>query len=199
MEKLAIDQKALAETLRTIVHQYGIDRVEKTLFEIRKLADGSPRRSNPSSARSNPCGKQNVTQKRNVQNSASVFVSKLEVSTEVKHLLSKLAKRYEKKKFLPTIGELRNFFEIHRIDAPTKFSRVTAIPYVFRYLSNLEIHEIQSMLRTNSFSGPTQLGPIAEAIRRSSKHRMNVAPEIDEVDNSVWENQGVEAGKLSKP
>ena len=55
------------------------------------------------------------------------------------------------------------------------------------------------MLRTNSFSGPIQLGPIAEAIRRSSKHRMNVAPEIDEVDNSVWEDQGAEAGSISKP
>lgn len=180
MEKLETDQEALTETLRTIVHRYGISRVEKALLEIHKSADGYSRRSNSSLPRSEPCGKLKAEKKRN---RAFTFVSKLEVSREIGCQLDELARRYDGRDFLPTIGELRNFFQIYKIDAPKSFSRDSAIPRVFKFLSQLDLHEIQSIIRTNSFSGPARLGPIADAIRGASKHRKSLPPNEEEENN----------------
>ena len=192
-------EKELNNTLREIVLQYGIERVDQALLEIRKPIDGRPHRSSSSVTCSKSRSKPDTDQRRKAKITATRFVLKLEVSSEARCLLEELATKYENKEFLPTVGEIRNFCEIHGIDVPNSFSRVAAVPRVFKYLSQLDLQEIQSMLRSNSFSGPTRLGPIAEAIRRTSKQRTNNLPRLDSTNNSAWEKKRAKAEKRSKP
>ena len=103
---------------------------------------------------------------------APLYISKLVLSTEIHQLLTQLADMFEDKKFLPTIGEVRNFCIVHGIDEPSTSSRVAAIPRVFGFLATLSANDIQVMLQSKMFFGPSRLAPIADAIRRNAKHRM---------------------------
>ena len=199
VEDLAMKKKELNKTLREIVLQYGIERVDQALLEIRKTADGRPHRSSSSVACSKSRSKPDSDKHRKAKITATGFVLKLEVSSEARCLLEELATKYENKEFLPTVGEIRNFCEIHGIDVPNSLSRVAAVPRVFKYLSQLDFQEIQSMLQSNSFSGPARLGPIAEAIRRTSKQRTNNFPRFDSTNNSAWEKKRTKGEKRSKP
>lgn len=198
-EGLVMEERVLTETLRTIVLQHGIERVEQELLKIRNSSDSREHRIDHSVAHSKSRRKLDTNQRRKVKITASAFVSKLEVSTEARSLLEELATRYENKEFLPTVGEIRNFCTIHGIDVSTSISRVAAVPRIFKYLSRLDSQEIQSMLRTNSYSGPTQLGPIAEAIRRTSKQRAKDVPSFDSTEKSASEKREMKADKFSKP
>ena len=117
-----MEEKELNNTLREIVLQYGIERVDQALLEIRKPADGRPHRSSSSVTCSKSRSKPDTDQRRKAKITATGFVLKLEVSSEVKCLLEELATKYENKEFLPTVGEIRNFYEIHGIDVPNSFS-----------------------------------------------------------------------------
>ena len=166
-------KKDLTEIMRNIVLQHGIENVEQVLLEIRNPTERLSSRSGPSVACSKPRRKFTSDQRRKKKLTAARFVLKLENSLETKRLLEELANKYDNKEFLPTIGEIRNFCAIHGISIPTSFSRSVMVPRIFKHLSQLESEKIQFMLRTESFSGPTQLAPIAEAIRQSSNFRLN--------------------------
>ena len=102
---------------------------------------------------------------------APAYVSKLEIPDDIKHPLEELARKFDNKVFLPTFGDTKNFCNLYGIDVPLSPSRVSAIPRIFRYLSQLTPNEVQSILQSNTFSGPSRLAPIADAIRRSSEQR----------------------------
>lgn len=162
-------EKGLDDSLNEIVHQYGIAKVDKALREIRNATQRQANQRRPSvSNLKKHCGP--LAEKRpRKKATATGFVSNLEESSEVGKLLNELAIRFDKKEFLPNFGEIRNFCEIHGIDAPVSKSREASIPRVFKHLSQVDIQKLQFMIQAKSFSGPTRLGPIAEAIRRSSK------------------------------
>ncbi len=171
--------------MRDIVLQHGIEKVEKALLEIRNPTERLSRYSGPSVACSKPSRKFAPDKRRKKKLTAARFVSKLETSLETKHLLEEFANKYDNKEFLPTIGEIRNFCAIHGINIPTSFSRSVMVPRIFKHLSQLESEKIQFMLRTESFSGPTQLAPIAEAIRQSSNFRLNSSLGIQRPEKSA--------------
>ena len=182
----------LNETLRGIVLKYGIERVDRALNQFRKS-------SLDSADRPRPVHKQNRSQTKEPPTGARVYVSKLEVSAEQKLLLEQLAVKFEKKAFLPTVGDIRNFCAIYGIDLPRSSSRVSAIPTIFRHLSRLAPEEARSILQANSFSGPSQLAPIADAIRRSSEDRTNSELEIRRLAGSSTGTPDVKEGAPSKP
>ena len=157
----------LKDTLRLIVRQYGFEQVDQSLREIR-LADRQLKNSTQSSvlpdneAMTKP-------QKKRAKVNAPEYVAKMELSSKKKPIAAELANRFENKTFLPTFGDIRNFCQIYGIDEPASKSRASAIPRVFKFIATMETDEIQRILDDGMFSGPSQLGPIADAIRRNGR------------------------------
>ena len=80
-----------------------------------------------------------------------------------------LAERFEAKSFLPRCADIRNFCRIHGIDERASKSRAAAIPRLFKYLATMDPKNLQRLLDESAFSGPSQLGPLAEAIREHGR------------------------------
>ena len=166
-----MEDEKLQGALRTMVRQYGLKRVQGALREI----GGSILAHKKDELRStHVVHKANGTLAPRPRTTAPAYVSKLEVPKEMQVPLMELAQRFEEKTFLPTFGDIRNFCLIYGIGLPASPSRISAIPRIFTHLSERPPEEVHSMLQTNSFSGPSRLAPIAEAIRRRSRRERRV-------------------------
>ncbi len=167
-------QAELKDTLRTMVMEYGFEQVNKSLMEVqtstyriqRPIADtgGSDRDT------VNKAGKR----KRKV--TASQHVAKMELSLAKEKLVIELAERFESKTFLPTFGDISNFCQTYAIDEPASKSRANAIPRVFKFIASMEADDIRRIIDDGLFSGPSRLGPIADAIRRNGRAATAIQP-----------------------
>ena len=93
------------------------------------------------------------------------YVGRMDLPAERARTIGRAAADFERREFLPTLGDVRRFCESYGIDMPKSTSRSAGIPRVFKLLSSMEMSEVQQMLDDRLFAGPAALGPIAEAIR----------------------------------
>lgn len=151
--------------LRPIVRQYGLGSVLESLGKIADAQRESPVQAGGSS----DADKGKKSKKRSVKATALEYVSKLELSSEKVAPVVDLAERFERKAFLPTFGDIAHFCQIYGIEVPASKTRASAIPRVFKHIASMETEEIQRILDDGLFSGPSRLGPIADAIRRNGR------------------------------
>ena len=160
----------LKSALHPIIRQYGMGAVVKSLGEM--IADSdfnqeysassiSPFDTNLSGKVRRGSSKSRVT--------ATEYVSKLDLLPEKKRAMTALAERFDHRKFMHSFGDIENFCQIHHIDVPKSRSRTSAIPRIFKFLAGMEMADIQRMLDYEMFSGPADLAPIADAIRRNGR------------------------------
>ncbi len=160
------DPKLTAE-LRLMINQYGFEQVDQSLRELRLSgrqlgASKRPKASSSADITRKP-------RKRQAKVTAQGYVAKMELPSEKKPVMIELAKRFQEKSFLPAFGDIRNFCQIYGIDEPSSKSRASAIPRVFKFIVAMETNEVQRILDNGMFSGPSRLGPIADAIRRNGR------------------------------
>ena len=151
--------------LRPIVRQYGLGSV---LESLGKIADAQ-RESSVQAGGSSDADRGKKSKKRGVKATAPEYVSKLELSSEKVAPLVELAERFERKAFLPTFGDIAHFCQMYGIEVPASKNRASAIPRVFKHIASMETEEVQRILGDGLFSGPSRLGPIADAIRRNGR------------------------------
>ena len=161
--------------LRPIVRQYGLGSV---LESLGKIADAQRESSVQAGA---DRGKK--PKKRSVKATAPEYVSKLELSSEKVSPVVELAERFECKAFLPTFGDIAHFCQMYGIEVPASKTRASAIPRVFKHIAAMETEEIQRILDDGLFSGPSRLGPIADAIRRNG--RSSASPAASSAQDSA--------------
>lgn len=157
----------LKAELRSMINQYGFKQVDQSLREIR-LSDRqleATKRHKPSPN----VGMARKPRKRQAKVTAQDYIAKMELPSEKKPLMIEFAKRFQDKAFLPAFGDIRNFCQIYGIDEPASKSRASAIPRVFRFIVAMETNKAQRILDDGMFSGPSRLGPIADAIRRNGR------------------------------
>ena len=106
---------------------------------------------------------------------AMQYVVKMELPLEKRQLLDEVAREFDDKSFLPTFGDIANFCQVYQIDTPASRTRASAVPRVFKFIASMETNDVRVMLDDGMFSGPSRLGPIADAIRQSGRHR-NAGP-----------------------
>ena len=156
--------KKLGTALRSLVRRYGFKQVDRSLREIRlsepRLDDARPSRRADSTQ---------TTKKKRHALSAQEYVANMDQYLETRPAISELAKRFEEKTFLPTIGDIRNFCQAYGIDEPASKSRASAIPRVFKCMAAMSTEEVRRILDGGMFSGPSRLGPIADAIRENGR------------------------------
>ena len=159
-------ENELEDTLRSIVRQYGFEKVSQSLREMEisshrsRYSERSRRHEAPSD--NGPAAKSG---KRRAKVAAPDYAAKMEISPEKRPLVAEIARRFDDKSFLPAFGDVRNFCQIYGIDEPASKSRTSAIPRIFKFIAAMETGDIRRILDDGTFSGPSRLGPIADAIR----------------------------------
>ena len=84
-------------------------------------------------------------------------------------MLRRTTEKFERGVFVSTLNDIRNFCEAYGIEDPRSKSRASEIPRVFKFLVTMDVADVERMLDDRMFSGPAQLGPIADAIRGEAK------------------------------
>ena len=160
-------QSAMKKTLRSMVREYGYEAVDRSLREIGPIVR---RREAPhplpvlSQARA-----QASAGRKRAKATAAEYVAKMDVPAAKADAVAELAKRFDDKSFLPSFGDVSFFCRNYRIDEPLSKSRDSAIPRVFKSIVAMETAELRRILDFGLFSGPSRLGPIADAIRRNGR------------------------------
>ena len=155
----------LDDRLRTMVRQYGLTQVQKTLREIAS-SENSVGRSEDTGDSSGMVADSPKKTRTNI--SAMEYVEAMQLGSEIRPALIELATRFERKSFLPTMGDIRYFCQVYRMDNPVSRSRARSFPMIFRFIASMEPREIRRIVDGKMFSGPSRLGPIADAIRARS-------------------------------
>ena len=168
MGSTGMNDKNLETALRPIVQEYGLGSV---LEALGKIASDEAQSAPPLAA--NGVGKSTQSKKarkRAPKPNAVEYTTKMELPPDNQDAVVALAERFERKDFLPTFGDIRNFCQIYGIDVPASKTRASAIPRVFKFLANeMDAKEAQQILDDGMYSGPSRLGPIADAIRRNGR------------------------------
>ena len=155
-------EEELEAELQSMVQQYGFSRVAQVMEDIKQAEaardrvpkSGDLAKSQSMSPRARP--------------PASTYAAKLELAPEKRSLVIELASRFEAKTFVPTMGDVRNFFRFYGIDGGRLRSRGAAMVRIFKALASMDETEVKRILDDRLFSGPSRMEPIADAIRRVS-------------------------------
>lgn len=157
----------LEATLRSMVRRYGFVQVSRCLQEI-NLSEGQL--GHPGLRRDHSSGALPAKSTgRRPKLSAIEYVTKFDIPLGNKPMVVELAKRFESKHFLPTFGDIANFCQTNGLETPKSRTRASAIPRIFKFVANMDSSSTQAILDADMYSGPSQLGPIADAIRRNGR------------------------------
>ncbi|MFO0255013.1 MAG: hypothetical protein ACK52V_12925 [Betaproteobacteria bacterium] len=97
--------------------------------------------------------------------SAVEIADRAELPTAQRAALLRLASLFDRKLFLPTASDVRHFLELRgQKPAPVK-QRLDAFRKVLALLSGTADEELQRLIQNSTHAGPTQLGPLSDAIR----------------------------------
>ena len=159
----------LAASLRELVQEHGLEQVSRSLEEISGF-DGPAQDAAPGTSRParRAAGRRGTQAKQKRAATALERVLKMDLPRETADSVAELARRFDEKSFMPTFGDIAQFCQVYNIDEPSSKSRASAIPRVFRAIAGMDAEDIQMLLDYGAFSGPSRLGPIADAIARST-------------------------------
>ena len=164
----------LHTALESIVRQFGYENVSRTLGEFEPGPTGE---SPPRQAKKPRGTRRGVRKTSKPRRTAIEYVRKMDMPAERAELMGRAAEAFELRAFLPTIGDIRSFCETYGIEEPRSKSRVAGIPRIFKFLVTMQLTDIKRMLDDGMFSGPAELGPIADAIRGKAREYREVEAE----------------------
>ena len=164
--------KELRTALSSMVERFGFESVSRTLREMEpdQVKLKTRRANRPRRARNKGSGN-----KRRV--SAVEYVETMEIPAESVEVIRRAAEEFERRTFLPTVGDIRTFCEVYGIEEPKSKTRVSGIRRIFKFLVTMDVAEVKTMLDDRMFSGPAELGPIADAIRSKAKEMHMSSPD----------------------
>ena len=186
----------LDDLIRTIVNHYGFEKINLALRKLeREAKKHEPKPAHQISLGNHESSSQSEYQNRQKKTALS-YVEKLNPASDIQRFLNELAQMFDDKNFLGTIGEIRDFCALHNIDVPVSSSRATSIPRIFRTLAMMSVSEIQKVMQSARFSGPSHLAPIAAAIRRNS-NSLRLERQLPKKEKG--KPAGEDEGKSGKP
>ncbi|MCV3239294.1 hypothetical protein [Mesorhizobium sp. ZC-5] len=144
--------KILTKLLTLLIDEWGYDSVTRALEGMNRSERQNVRRESVPSERPTPTG--------------MVLRQKLPKAT--KDLLLSVAGQYEAKRFLPTIADVRNFLEIRGARTGQFKQRPEAFRRVLEVLLETPHDRLDKIVQEGLRSGPSQLGPISDAIRSTN-------------------------------
>lgn len=160
----------LVVSLRALVREHGMDQVSRSLDEIGTSLDDDPGKVE-STASCVDLPTEVKANRKSHRLTAVERVARMKLSKDKTAAIAELARRFDEKSFMPTFGDIAHFCRLYDVDEPVSKSRASAIPRVFKTIAAMEVEDIQRILDYGMFSGPSRLGPIADAIGRNGRAR----------------------------
>ena len=159
--------RELQREIRSLIERFGMSAVLKGLGDFAHDGD-LPSRTRDTKARSN------ITKSspKRTKPTAVEYVTKMNLPAERKELVLRAAEQFQSRAFLPSVGDVRNFFQIYDIGQQRTNSRDGAVPRLFKHLAAMDTKEIREILDKGTFAGPGSLGPISDAIHQLSAERL---------------------------
>ena len=164
----------LRGALGSMVERYGLATISRILREIETGSTGPNRRGKTKSRKRLKSKSRRPTKSRR---SAVDFVQSMKVPAARAVAVRRAAEDFERRAFLPTLSDVRSFCETYGIEEPKSKSRASGIPRIFKFLVTMDVADVERMLDDRMFSGPAELGPIADAIRHKAKEYREAAPD----------------------
>lgn len=161
-----MENAALRQELRSMIDQHGIDRVAQAFREVRSSSGQSKAAKQNWPPRSHGTGS---GKKGRTKVDAPEYVAKMDVPADNRWAITELARRFRSRAFLPTFGDISDFCAVYGIEEPKSKSRASAVPRVFKFLAAMDAEEVKRIVHDELYSGPTRLGPIADAIRKNGR------------------------------
>lgn len=158
----------LKDLLSPLIKQWGRDEVLRAIYDMEQSKDSRDAEGKGSlSARHD-----SIVGRRHREPAAKpnavMIAQAADVPPEKRVLLISLASQFEHKSFLPTISDVRNFLEMRGQDAASVKQRSDAFRKVIRAVMDMPNENIERMIRSSRHSGPSQLGPLSDAIKAAS-------------------------------
>lgn len=139
--------------------------------------------------------------KRSMRKTATEYVTEMSVPAVHKEKLLALARQFEDNKFLPSTADIRNLFHALGTTAGSIKARQAAIPMVFKLLASCPTDRLDKILSQGLFSGPAELGPIADAIKATGAERRSAKSQqvfgTDDHEDGV--GQEISSRRKAKP
>ncbi len=162
MVKKILRDNLLGRLLKVLIDEWGYDPVRECLETLHTSNEVQEVDSS----------KQRRPRKKTEKPTASVLASKISLPPEQKRLIQSLAERYDAKLFLPTAGDIRYFFEMHSEVPPSSKQRSDNFRRILKLLSTLQESTLRKIIEDDAHSGPSQLGPLSDAMRNAGKQRL---------------------------
>jgi len=142
----------LTKLLRMLVDEWGHDEVAAALASTNasdslRSAENPPRSS-----------------KKRVRLTATEQIERSALEGEQKEVLLQLAGRYDQKLFLPSVADVREFLIMMGVRPIDMKDRTQAFRVLLESLMRLPVARLQQLAQTALHSGPSELGPISDAI-----------------------------------
>lgn len=168
------DQRPLLrKILRALVDEWGYEEVSKAL--------GGAKHSSPDSTIEAAKKNNHHRATERARLSATAQIERAELEGEKRQALSRLAERYDQKRFLPTVADVREFLTMmDQRPAPMK-DRQEAFRTLLRALMCLPLERLKQLVHTEQYSGPAELGPLSDAIAAAGRQ----LPRGQQADHSV--------------
>jgi len=146
----------LSKLMQTLVDEWGHEKVAAALADTAVSSNEQALERAPSQKRR--------TAPKGVRPSATEQIERAALDGERRDVLLQLAARYDSKQFLPSVADVREFL-IMMGERPTDMKdRKDAFRILLRNLLPLPIDRLTQLASTALHSGPSQLGPISDAI-----------------------------------
>lgn len=162
----------LHTALDSIIKRFGYENVSRALGEFEPESTVGNLRRQAGQPRGTQRGARKTSKPRLT---AIEYVRKMSLTADQAETMDRAAEAFERGAFLPTVGDIRSFCETYGIEEPKSKSRVAGIPRIFKFLVTMQLADIQRMLDDGMFSGPAELGPIADAIRGKAREYREVS------------------------
>jgi hypothetical protein len=155
----------LIKLLRLLVREYGYNQVASALDVAR---DGEESRVFPSRQTN-----------RSKKLSAIDQVVRLGDLDSKRTPLEIIAKRFDEKRFLPALGDIREFLSMMGADQARIKNRTDGFRKLLPRLVGLPEEKLEQLAHGANYSGPARLGPLSDAIR-SAGEAIRQSPELSE-------------------
>ncbi|WP_201446326.1 hypothetical protein [Burkholderia gladioli] len=155
MSKRISPDRLLASILKSLVEEFGVQQVREKLSEI-SSASSEKRVDDRLSKR--------VVEKRPRLSGMIAMAEALSDESEKTRLIKDLASRFDNKTFLPSMGDVKHFVEMRGGSVRAK-QRSDSARSLLLLLSSMSVESLKKIVAAESHSGPSQLGPLADAIK----------------------------------
>ncbi|WP_428669273.1 hypothetical protein [Reyranella sp.] len=158
----------LATLLQAIVAEYGHEEVLDALTRLSHTGDHGNVASQPKQQLSPMLSRQGKTVKPKRPTAVDQVNKASSVTRERDEILT-LANRFDRKDFLPSVGDIREFLAMTGSIVEGLTSRNEGFRHLLPVLVKLPPERLKRLANSNSHSGPAQLGPLADAIRSAGE------------------------------